>query len=49
MLLKMSSNFIKIFLNINFNHKFKYLETDITQLCAVKRMRKIKPECKKSF
>lgn len=48
MLLKMSSNFIKIFLNMNFNHKFKYLETNHTIACS-KKDEKIKPECKESF
>lgn len=48
MLLKMSSNFIKVFLNMNFNHKFKYSENGRTIVCS-KRDEKIKPKCKEDF
>lgn len=48
MLLKMSSNFIKVFLNMNFNHKFKYSENGRTIVCS-KRDEKIKPKCKEAF
>lgn len=39
MLLKMSSNFIKVFLNMNFNQNLN-IQKMVAQLCAVKGMRK---------
>lgn len=37
-----------IFLNMNFNHKFKYSENGRTIVCS-KRDEKIKPKCKEGF
>lgn len=48
MLLKMLLNFIKVFLNMNFNYKFKYLENSCIIVCS-KRDGKIKFKCKEGF
>lgn len=44
----MSLNFIKVFLNMNFNYKFKYLENSRIIVCS-KRDGKKKFKCKEGF